>query len=221
MFEIGIREVTRYVAYYRVSTGAQARSGLGLAAQKEIVRGFLREADELLDEFVEIQSGRKDNRTELAKALALAKREKAALAIARLDRFSRRLSFVAGIMEQGVKLAVAELPNATDFQLHIFAALAQEERRLVSLRTTAALAQARAKGVQLGVNGAIRGEENRRAANDFALSLHTVLDEIGVEHSLSATADQLNALGLRSSRERSFSAQTVKAVIARLARQAG
>jgi DNA invertase Pin-like site-specific DNA recombinase len=84
---------------------------------------------------VEIQSGRKDNREQLWKAITLAKRGKAALVIARLDRFSRQVSFIARIMEEGVKLVVAELPNATDFQLHIFAALAQEERRLISERT--------------------------------------------------------------------------------------
>lgn len=210
MFEIGTREVTRYVGYYRVSTGAQARSGLGLAAQKEIVRGFLRDEDEIVEDFVEVQSGRKDNRAELAKALALAKREKASLAIARLDRFSRRLSFVAGIMEQGVKLAVAELPNATDFQLHIFAALAQEERRLISERTRVALAQAKGRGTVLGQNGRNLAVENRAKAKKFATVVQPIMAAIGFEHSSTEMARALNQRGLTTRSGRPFSAQAVQ-----------
>jgi DNA invertase Pin-like site-specific DNA recombinase len=90
-----------YVAYYRVSTAGQARSSLGLAAQQEIVSRFLKPEDRLLAEFVEVQSGRKDKREQLWKAIPLAKREKAALVIARLDRFSRRVSFIARVMEEG------------------------------------------------------------------------------------------------------------------------
>ena len=131
-----------FVAYYRVSTERQGKSGLGLAAQKRKIEQFLTPPDQLIGEFCDIQSGRRDNRVELAKALALAKREAAKLIIARLDRFSRRVSFIANIMEQGISLCCAEMPNASDFQLHIFAALAQEERRLISERTKAALAEA-------------------------------------------------------------------------------
>ncbi|MGA0593618.1 recombinase family protein [Enterovirga sp. CN4-39] len=139
--------LTSYVAYYRVSTAAQGHSGLGLEAQRASIQSFLSGSDRLLAEFVEIQSGRKDNRTELAKAVSLAKGKGASILIARLDRFSRRVSFIAGMMESGVRLTIAELPNATEFQLHIFAALAQEERRLISERTRLALKQAKGRGV--------------------------------------------------------------------------
>ena len=145
----------KYVAYYRVSTAKQGKSGLGLEAQKETVRAFVEKVGELIGEYVEVQSGRKDNREELWKAIRLAKEQKAKIVIARLDRFSRKVSFISGIMDQGVSLVVAEMPHASEFQLHIFAALAQEERRLISERTKAALAQAKKRGVRLGKNGAV------------------------------------------------------------------
>ena len=91
------------------------------------IAAFLSTTDILIAEFCDVQSGRDDNRGELLKALHLAKREGAKIVIARLDRFSGRVSFIANILEQGIGLVCAEMPNATDFQLHIFAALAQEE----------------------------------------------------------------------------------------------
>ena len=109
----------KYVAYYRVSTAKQGKSGLGLAAQKEVVAKFIGSQRELLEEYVEIESGRKDNREVLWKAISHAKRTKAKLVIARLDRFSRRVSFISNLMEQGIGLTVAEIPTASDFQLHI------------------------------------------------------------------------------------------------------
>jgi DNA invertase Pin-like site-specific DNA recombinase len=210
MFENGTGEAMDYVAYYRVSTAGQARSGLGLAAQQEIVSRFLKPDDRLLAEFVEVQSGRKDNREQLWKAITLAKREKAALVIARLDRFSRRVSFIARVMEEGVKLVVAELPNATDFQLHIFAALAQEERRLISERTRVALAEVRKQGRVLGANGRVLAVQNREEAAAFARELAPVLDEIGWGLPHSYIAERLNRGGYRTRRGVQFCAQTVR-----------
>ena len=161
----------KYVAYYRVSTKGQARSGLGLAAQREIVGRFIGTDKVLVSEYEEIESGRKDNREVLWTAIAHAKREKAKLLIARLDRFSRRVSFIANLMEEGIGLTVAEMPTATDFQLHIFAALAQEERRLISERTKAALQQAKKRGVELGKNGKVLAERNRENAAHRAIEL--------------------------------------------------
>ena len=152
----------KYVAYYRVSTKTQGRTGLGLAAQKELVDRFLANDGELVAEYVEVESGRKDNRDILWKAINHAKKIKARLVIAKLDRFSRRVSFISHLMEQGIGLTVAEMPNATDFQLHIFAALAQEERRLISERTKAALQQAKKQGKVLGKNGAVLAQEKKR-----------------------------------------------------------
>jgi DNA invertase Pin-like site-specific DNA recombinase len=136
-----------FIAYYRVSTKKQGKSGLGLDSQKEIVQNYLKDCDELIAEFTEIESGRKDSRVELSNAINLAKRNNATLLIAKLDRFSRRVSFIASMMESGIKFVVAELPSASDFQLHIHAAIAQEERRLISERTKTALDQAKKRGV--------------------------------------------------------------------------
>ena len=203
------------MAYYRVSTAGQARSGLGLAAQQEIVSRFVKPGDQLLAEFVEVQSGRKDNREQLWKAITLAKREKAALVIARLDRFSRRVSFITRVMEEGVKLVVAELPNATDFQLHIFAALAQEERRLISERTRVALAEVRKQGKVLGANGRVLAVQNREEAAAFARELAPVISEIGRGLPYSYIAERPNQQRYRTRRGALFSAQTVKNALAK------
>lgn len=155
----------KFVAYYRVSTARQGKSGLGLSAQEAKVREFVSTRGRLVGEFTEIESGRRNDRRVLWEAIESAKRQDAKLIIARLDRFSRRVSFIAGVMEQGVGLTVAEMPDATEFQLHIFAALAQEERRLISERTKAALAEAKKRGVRLGTNGVQLAARNRERAS--------------------------------------------------------
>ena len=158
--------MSKYVAYYRVSTQKQEKSGLGLEAQKSAVAHFVGNQGLIIGEYVEVQSGRSDKREQLWKAIRQAKKENAKIVIARLDRFSRKVSFIAGIMDAGINLVVAEMPSATDFQLHIFAALAQEERRLISERTRAALAQAKRRGVRLGRNGDVIGRQNHDAMMD-------------------------------------------------------
>jgi DNA invertase Pin-like site-specific DNA recombinase len=212
----GATPMESYIAYYRVSTSKQARSGLGLAAQRELVRRFIAGGSrELVAEYEEVQSGRKDRRQELWNAIAEAKKRSAKLIIARLDRFSRRVSFIAGILEQGIGLTVAEMPNATDFQLHIFAALAQEERRLISERTRTALAQAKKRNVVLGKNGTSLAEANRRRADEFAAGLISVICGIGFDKSYQQIALRLNALGYRTAKGKLFAPQTVKNVISR------
>ncbi len=199
-----------FVAYYRVSTERQGKSGLGLAAQRDKIAGFLSTTDILIGEFCDVQSGRDDNRRELLKALQLARRESAKLIIARLDRFSRRVSFIANIMEQGIRLCCAEMPNASDFQLHIFAALAQEERRLISERTKAALAEAKRRGKILGANGRNLAAKNRLDAENFAVSLRKNLDGDFKELSYSEIARRLNDRGVFTRTGRKFFPQTVK-----------
>jgi DNA invertase Pin-like site-specific DNA recombinase len=164
-----------YVAYMRVSTERQGRSGLGLAAQKQMISEFIKDHGELVGEFIEIETGNRDNREILWKAIDEAQRLKASLLIARLDRFSRRVSFIAQVMEKDIGLTVVEMPNATDFQLHIFAALAQEERRLISLRTRAALQQAKSQGKKLGLNGQILAERRKRQALQYGFRLKEAL----------------------------------------------
>ena len=147
----------RFVAYYRVSTEKQGRSGLGLEAQQAAVQDYLNGGTwELVGEFIEVESGRKSERPELAKALARCKKDKATLVIARLDRLARNVHFISGLMETKVKFVACDMPEATPFMLHIYAAVAQEEARAVSARTKAALAAAKHRGVRLGVTGAER-----------------------------------------------------------------
>lgn len=202
--------MARFVAYYRVSTERQGRSGLGLAAQQTRVVNHAAGIGPIIAEFCDVQSGRDDDRTELRKALALAKREDAKLIIARLDRFSRRVSFIAQIMEQGIGLVCAEMPNASDFQLHIFAALAQEERRLISERTKAALAEAKRRGKILGINGKNLAAKNRKAADDFTARMVEALNYNLANRSYSDIARDLNGRGILTVTGRKFHPQTVK-----------
>jgi len=206
-----------YVAYYRVSTEKQGKSGLGLLAQRTIITNFLRANDTVLDEFIEVQSGRIDTRTELWNAINYAKKHGAKILIAKLDRFSRRVSFISGIMDQGISLVVAELPNATEFQLHIFAALAQEERRLISERTKLALREAKKRGTVLGKNGQVLARVNRANAERFAQALEPILNELAKDcRSYTDIARRLNEMGVETYRRRRFYPQTVKNVMARL-----
>ena len=209
--------MNRYVAYFRVSTASQGRSGLGLAAQRSKIDAFLNANDEVVAEFVEVQSGKADNREELWKAIAHAKKHGAKILIAKLDRFSRKVSFIAGIMEQGIGLVVAEMPHATDFQLHIFAALAQEERRLISERTRSALAEAKKRGVGLGKNGEVLAVMRKAQALEYALSIEPILRPMLADGwSFTAMADQLNVAGIDAAKGGRFTAQTVKNIVVRL-----
>ena len=209
--------MARYVAYFRVSTEKQGKSGLGLAAQHSLIERFLSDGDEVIAEYVEVQSGKNDERIQLWKAIHHAKRSDAKLLIAKLDRFSRKVSFIASIMEQGIGLVVAEMPNATDFQLHIFAALAQEERRLISERTRNALAEAKKRGVQLGKHGKVLAEQRRRAATERAEALRPVVQPL-VEHGLSMgeIARRLNSAGIVTATGKAFHTQQVISLVRRL-----
>ena len=122
----------KFVAYYRVSTDKQGKSGLGLDAQSKAVNDYLNGGDwELAAEFTEIESGKKGNRPELVKALAACKRHKATLVIARLDRLARNVHFISGLMETKVKFVACDMPEATPFMLHIYAAVAEQEARAI------------------------------------------------------------------------------------------
>jgi len=209
--------MANYVTYLRVSTASQGRSGLGLAAQRSCIDQFLSEDDQVLREFVEVQSGRIDARTELWNAIEFARKHSAKVLIAKLDRFSRRVSFVSALMEQGVGLVVADMPNATDFQLHIFAALAQEERRLISERTRSALREAKRRGVILGRNGKILAEKHKREAFERAKQIEPVIRPLlGKGLSLRAIADALNQHGAVTASGARFYPETVRQVITRL-----
>jgi hypothetical protein len=144
-----------FVAYLRVSTDAQGERGLGIEAQRAAVARFAAEQGcEVVAEFVEVASGAGadalSKRPKLAEALRYARKVGGTVAVAKLDRLSRSVAFIAGLIAERVEFAVAELPRARTFELHIFAALAEEERRRIGLRTSEALAAKKAQGVKLG-----------------------------------------------------------------------
>ena len=162
----------KYITYYRVSTRTQANSGLGLEAQREAVKNYLaNRPHEIVGEFTEVESGRKSKRPELAEALNACKKHKACLLVARTDRLSRNVHFLSGLMEQKVEFCAVDNPHATNLTLHIFAAVAEEESRLISVRTKAALAACRARGIELGKHGKILAKQNKVEADTFAKSL--------------------------------------------------
>src|SRR5690242_4112781 len=142
-----------FVAYYRVSTARQGRSGLGLDAQRRAVTDFLNGGSwELLSEFVEVESGKADDRPQLEQALATCELSGATLVVAKLDRLSRNLAFLAKLQESGSRFVAADMPEANELTIHIMAAVAQAERKAISTRTKEALAAAKARGVRLGGN---------------------------------------------------------------------
>src|SRR6267378_4434800 len=143
---------TFFVSYYRVSTGRQGHSGLGLDAQRQAVQEYLggKPENQLVEEHTEIESGKRSDRPELQAALATCKRHKATLIIAKLDRLARNVAFIANLMESGVEFVAVDNPHASKLMLHMLAAFAEHEREQISSRTKAALAAAKARGVKLG-----------------------------------------------------------------------
>lgn len=138
------------VAYYRVSTQKQGSSGLGLEAQRAAVAGFIN-GDKLVGEFTEVESGKRDdNRPELAKAFAACRVYGAKLIVAKLDRLSRDAHFLLGLQKAGVPFIAADMPEANEMVVGIMAVVAQAERKMISTRTKAALAAAKARGKRLG-----------------------------------------------------------------------
>jgi DNA invertase Pin-like site-specific DNA recombinase len=142
-------ESHRYVAYYRVSTQKQGNSGLGLEAQQYAVANFLH-GKQVVDEFTEIESGRSPERPKLRQAMTRCRELKARLLIAKLDRLARSVSFISNLMDSDIEFIVADFPEANRLTIHILAAVAEHEARLISERTRNALAQAKQRGVKLG-----------------------------------------------------------------------
>jgi DNA invertase Pin-like site-specific DNA recombinase len=141
----------KFIAYYRVSTKMQGESGLGLDGQKADVMRFLNGGRwQLVQEVVEIESGKRNDRPKLAEALRLCRIYNAKLLIAKLDRLARNVHFISGLMESGVKFVAVDMPEATDMTIHILASVAQGEAKAISDRTRTALAAARERGTQLG-----------------------------------------------------------------------
>ena len=207
-----------FVAYYRVSTKKQGRSGLGLDSQKDIVETYLQSIDgTVIEDFVEVESGKRSDRIELNRAIRLAQKTNSTLIIAKLDRFSRKVSFISSLMDKGIHFVVAEMPNATPFQIHIHSAMAEEEARLISQRTSLALKKAKERGVKLGKNGKVLAKNNKKSANEFAKKLKKevkTLFECG--YGYTDIARELNNQGFPTFTGKKWYPQTVKNVSLRL-----
>ncbi len=142
---------SRYIAYYRVSTARQGRSGLGLDAQRDSINSYLNSTSgELIGAYTEIESGRRSDRNELARALAICRVQRCSLIIAKLDRLSRNVAFVSTLMESGVEFVACDMPAANRLTIHMLAAVAENEAQMISERTRVALAAAKRRGTRLG-----------------------------------------------------------------------
>jgi len=221
--------MSNVIAYYRVSTDRQRRSGLGIEAQRAAVHRFAEaEGLEVLAEYVETETGKGadalDRRPQLAAALGAARVAKCPVVVAKLDRLSRDVAFVAGLMAQRVPFIVAELgADADPFMLHLYAALAEKERRLISERTRLALGSKKATGARLGnprnLNEAgalgrrtLASEADRLAAN--VLPIVQELRTAGLK-GLGSIAAALNSRGVRTARGGRWHVSTVRNLLRR------
>lgn len=208
------------IAYIRVSTARQGKSGLGLEAQQQALARFAEaEGYELVHSYTEVETGKGadalERRPQLAEALRVAKKQKAPIIVAKLDRLSRDVHFISGLMSHRTPFIVAELgPNVDPFMLHIHAAVAEQERRLISQRTKDALAAKKAQGVKLGGLNA-GGIESHKEAMQRAEQLRPVLEELdGL--SFGGMAAELNNRGVPTPAGGPWRAVTVRRVLRRL-----
>jgi DNA invertase Pin-like site-specific DNA recombinase len=220
----------RAVAYLRVSTQQQQRSGLGIEAQRAAIERFAAaESLAIIEEYAEFETGKGadalDRRPRLAAALAAARKAKCSIVVSKLDRLSRDVAFVSGLMAQRVPFIVAELGRDADpFMLHLYAALAEKERRLIADRTTAALQAKKANGAKLGnpTNLSVAGSLGRltqaQAADEFATNLMPVVQAIqnAGAATLSEIASALNARGVRPARGNNWHRSSVRNLLARI-----
>lgn len=216
---------SRFISYFRVSTARQGRSGLGIEAQRKAVAAYLN-GRKPLAEFVEIESGTKSGRPMLAQALAASRVHRAVLVIAKLDRLARNVSFVSALMDAGVEFVACDFPQANRLTIHILAAVAEHEAKMISERTRAALAAAKARGRALGgfrgragtatdlakARAARAAKADSRAA-DLAPTIRQLRSEGA--HSLRAIAAGLNSIGITAYRGGAWSAGQVRSLLRR------
>ncbi len=219
----------KFIAYYRVSTARQGRSGLGLEAQRQAVHDYLNgNGWEIVGEFTEVESGKKDSRPELEKALASCRLHQATLVIAKLDRLSRNAEFLLRLQNGAVPFVAADMPEANEMVVGIMAVVAQAERKMISQRTKAALAQAKERGTVLGgFRGYIpTGADRRKAvearqaqASERDPDLLPIVEELrdaGII-SLTGIASALNERSIPAPKGGTWFPNTVARLLARLA----
>jgi DNA invertase Pin-like site-specific DNA recombinase len=213
----------KFFSYLRVSTDRQGERGYGLDAQRKAIADYLDGGSwELLGEYVEVESGKRNDRPQLEAALAACKRHKAKLVIAKLDRLSRNLAFIATLMERKVDFVCCDMPEANRLTIHIIAAMAEHERSMISDRTKGGLAAAKARGVKLGgpklpqarmaAQTAIRESAEHHAAN--VVPIIREIQHAGAR-TLREIAAALNARGIATARGGQWHAMTVRNVLAR------
>ena len=211
------------IAYYRVSTQKQGQSGLGLDAQRQSVTTYAKGRYTIAAEFVEVESGKKADRAELTKALAMAKEVGAVLLIAKLDRLARNVAFTSALMASGVQFVAVDMPDANNLTIHIIAAIAEHERELISARTKAALEQAKKRGATLGTPENLTSEA-REAGHETMHQMAKdaykrdygyikLLREGG--HTLAQIAERLNSEGHATRNGKQFTPMTVKRILDR------
>ena len=213
----------KFVTYYRVSTQKQGKSGLGLEAQRKAIEEYLNGGNfEVLEEFVEVETGKGSNalarRPVLKEAIEYAKKHKAKLLIAKLDRLARNVHFISSLMESKVDFVVADMPDANALTIHLIAAVAEYERELISKRTKEALAVAKSRGVKLG-NPKLKVDNSKRKeqAQAFADKLKPTMQayrEQGM--SQRKIVEELNSVGIGAPRGGEWSLMQVQRVFKRL-----
>lgn len=220
--------MTQAIAYYRVSTQKQGKSGLGLEAQKQAVADYARQHGlKIIDEFTEVETGTsKRRRVEIEKAMAAAKSADAVLLIAKLDRLARNVAFLSGLMESGVNFVACDNPQATAFTIHILAAVAEHEAKMISERTKAALRAKRTRdGEWRDTTGFTQAKREKGAAamRQLAVEAHSRLLTDRIQRLRSEgvgygrIAKQLNEIGEKTRQGKQFRAMTVKRILERLA----
>lgn len=210
---------TLFCSYLRVSTTKQGVDGFGIDAQRKAVSDFIRgQNGELVEEFVEAESGANDDRRQLSAALALCRARRATLLVAKLDRLARSVSFVSRVMDSDVSLVAADNPHASRLVLHMLAAVAEFEREQISHRTRQAMAAAKARGVRFGTHGAKLAIARKAEAADFAISIcnHLQASEAAGHSTCVDTAEYLNSVGLQTRQGQRWSASAVWKVRKRL-----
>lgn len=214
-----------FIAYYRVSTAKQGQSGLGLEAQAAAVETHTCSVSgTILASYTEIESGKRKDRPELANALAHAKRVRAVLIVAKLDRLARNVAFLSALMESGVDFMAADMPTANRLTIHILAAVAEDEARRISERTKAALAARRARGLPLGNPGNLRRGNspapalNRAKAAADAERMRPIVAAIVAEgvDGVRELCRELNARGYTTANGSAWHPQTTARLLARL-----
>lgn len=186
----GVHNEEKYVAYYRVSTQRQGESGLGLEAQKYTVKVFCDGKGKILAEFTEVESGKKNHRPQLEKALKCTKENNATLIVAKLDRLSRNAGFIFTLKDSGVSFRACDVPEFNTLTIGILATIAQHERELISQRTKDALAAKKAQGCRLG------NPQNLSKSRAWEKSLEVRKAKAGVKYH--ASEARIKALELKT-----------------------